>query len=529
MIGQKTKPPKEINVTFAMPIEYDMPGSSGGIMKRIPFFFLSVFIVLVAWVNLGAVSPGSNIEKLITAYNKNGQFNGTILVKKGKTVVYEGAFGLADRQWDIKNTLDAKFLIGSVSKSVTALMVLILVNDGLVNLDSTINTYIPQYEGPGKGQATIHQMLTHTSGIPDHGAIPNLSKKRVRWMYDSDQYLELVKETALKFEPGKGFQYSGIAYNLLAIMCEKVTNTNFAELLKRRIFIPLQMNDTSLNTNLEIALKRANGYEYYLLEGYKLPSYISMDHCKGSGGILSTVEDLAKFNFECFDAQTLIAKSLYQKMFTPYVKDWQHYGYGWWITTIDLNGASRTLISHGGSTDGYKAYSTRIVEDHTDIIMLENDYFRTDVGVKWCLDITEEIIDILAGKEVAEPKKSIAKEVGLTIGRAGIKQALAQLSALKKNEEYRITADDYGYLAAELDKKHDLKQEAIEIYNRGLMDFPDDFELNYNLAVIMAGAHDERALELYQNCIKAFDLIPEKSKKYYSEEYKKALAALDAK
>ena len=112
-------------------------------------------------------------------------------------------------------------------------MVLILVNEGLIDLNATINNYIPQYEGPGKNQATIHQMLTHTSGIPNHGAIPNLSKKRVRWIYDSDQYLELVKETALKFEPGAGFEYSGIAYNLLAIICEKVTQKSFKELLKQ--------------------------------------------------------------------------------------------------------------------------------------------------------------------------------------------------------------------------------------------------------------------------------------------------------
>ena len=156
-------------------------------------------------------------------------------------------------------------------------------------------------------------MLTHTSGIPNHGAIPDLSKKRVRWIYDSDQYLELVKETSLKFEPGTGFEYSGIAYNLLAIICEKVTHKSFKELLKQKIFSPLKMSDTSLNTNLDLDSKRANGYEYHLLEGYKLPSYISMDHCKGSGGILSTVEDMAKFNEECFGAQTLAVQIFVQK------------------------------------------------------------------------------------------------------------------------------------------------------------------------------------------------------------------------
>jgi CubicO group peptidase (beta-lactamase class C family) len=493
-------------------------------MKRNSFILPALFVVLTSCLALHSEDPGKRIDRLMNSYYKNGQFNGTILVKKGKHILYERAFGLANREWGIENTLDSKFLIGSVSKAVTALMVLILVNEGAIDLNATINAYIPKYEGPGKNQATIHQMLTHTSGIPDHGAIPDLSKKRVRWIYDSDQYLELVKETSLKFAPGAGFQYSGIAYNLLAIICEKVSKKSFKELLQEKIFIPLAMNDTSLNSNLDINPKRAYGYEYHLLEGYKLPSYLSMDHCKGSGGILSTVGDMAKFNSECFDARTLTAKSLYEKMFTPHVHDWQYYGYGWWIDTIDMNGAKKTLISHGGSTDGYKAYSTRIVEDKTDILILENDYFRTDVGVKWCYGITEDIIDILAGKEVIEPKKSIAKAVGLTIGQAGIGKALAQLSELKKNKEYQISAADYYYLASELDRKHGLKLESLKIYDQAVTDFPDDFRLNFYFAEALAGANDEKALDLYRNCVRLYE-GNEKNKRY-SEEYKKALNVL---
>ena len=495
-------------------------------MKRKTLVLSVIFSILIPYLPLYSSNAPEKIDGLMKSLFKNGQFNGTILVKKDDTVLYKRAFGLADRQWDVKNTVDSKFLIGSVSKSYTALMVLILVDEGLIDLNATINTYIPQYEGPGKNKATIHQMLTHTSGIPDHGAIPNLQKKRVRWMYDSDQYLELVKETTLKFEPGTGFQYSGIAYNLLAIICEKVTNKNFGQLLKDRIFVPLHMNDSSLNSNLDINPKRAYGYEYYLLEGYKLPSYLSMDHCKGSGGILSTVEDMAKFNHECFDAQTLVPKSLYKKMFTPHVKEWQYYGYGWWIDTLDVNGSKKTLISHGGSTDGYKAYSTRIVEDHTDIIILENDYFRTDVGVEWCYDITSDIIDILAGKEVKEQKKSIAKAVGLTIGQAGIDKALAQLSVLKKNDEYQIGARDYYILASELGRKHNLKLESIKIFDAGLKDFPDDFRLNYYLAETLVGTDGKRAMDLYKKCIVLY--TSNEANKRYTEEYKRALNALNA-
>lgn len=493
-------------------------------MKRAGLALLGTLVALAASPPLRAENAPERIDRLMTSYADAGRFNGTILVRQRGRTLYEGAFGLADRSWNQPNTVDSKFLIGSVSKSATALMVLILVNEGLIDPDANINAYIPKYEGPGKNRATIHQMLTHTSGIPNHGAIPDLSKKRVRWMYDSDAYVALAKETAPKFEPGAGFEYSGIAYNLLAIACEKVTGQGFGELLKRRIFVPLGMKDSSLNGNLDLDAKRASGYEYHLLEGYRLPSYISMDHCKGSGGILSTVGDLARFNAECFDAQTLTSKELYRRMFTPHVKDWQQYGYGWWIDTVDVNGTKKTLISHGGSTDGYKAYSTRVVEDGVDVILLENDYFRTDVGVKWTYDITSEVIDILAGKDVPVSKRSIARAVGLAIGQEGIEKALVRLAELKKDSRYAIDARDYRVLADELERKHDRKPEAVRILAAGVADFPEDFPLTFRLAEASKTTDPARARGLYETCVRLYAASEKNGR--YADEYRKAVEAL---
>lgn len=164
-----------------------------------------ILIGLIISPNLFSQSTEYKINELISAYAENGQFNGVILVKKREHIIYKSAFGLANREWNLPNTTDAKFLAGSVGKSLTAFMTLILVNDGLIDLNATINKYIPDYAGPGANKITIHQMLTHTSGIPDHGAIPNLSKKLVRWTYTTDQYLDLIKGIELKFEPGKNF------------------------------------------------------------------------------------------------------------------------------------------------------------------------------------------------------------------------------------------------------------------------------------------------------------------------------------
>lgn len=484
-----------------------------------------IVIGLLISMNLFSQSAEYKINKLMNTYAENGQFNGTILVKKGEKIIYKNAFGYANREWDILNKIDSKFLIGSIGKPFTAYMTLILVNDGLIDLNATINDYIPTYSGPAKNKATIHQLLTHTSGIPDHGAVPNYSKKRVRWIYNSDQYLELINEVSPKFEPGTGFQYSGIAYNILAIICEKVTNKDFSDLLKERIFVPLEMKDTKHDKNLDIDKKRAYGYEYHLLEGYMNPSYLEMCHVKGSGGILSTVEDLAKFSNECFKTQKLLSKDLYKKIFTPYIKDWQHYGYGWWITNRSLNGDSLTLISHGGSTDGYKAYLTRIVQDSTDIILLQNNYFRTELGVKFDYFTTNEIINLLYGKEYSLPKKSIAKDLGYIIGNEGINPAINKYYTLKANNAYFIDENEFNQLGKELYNKYILKNESYKIYELGIQEYPNSFLLNYSFGKLLSDNNEEAAVNYLRKCIELYNRNSEN--KEFSEEYGKAVNLLN--
>jgi CubicO group peptidase (beta-lactamase class C family) len=493
-------------------------------MKRLSAVLLTGLLISL---NLFSQSKEYKINELISAYAENGQFNGTILVKKGQNIIYKSAFGLANREWNVSNTIDAKFLAGSIGKSITAFMTLILVNDGLIDLNATINEYIQEYSGPGKNKATIHQMLTHTSGIPDHGAIPNLSKKLVRWTYNTDQYLTLIKDLDLKFEPGTSFSYSGIAYNLLAIICEKVSKMDFADLLKERLFIPLGMNNSKHDKNLDIDLKRACGYEYHLLEGYMNPSYIDMTLIKGSGGILTTVEDLAKFNDECFNSQKLLSKDLYKKIFTRYVKDWQYYGYGWWITDRIVGSDTLTLISHGGSTDGYKAYNTRILKDSIDIILFQNNYYRTELGVKFDYAITNEIIDILYGKASTLPKKSIAKELGFEIGQRGIDAAVEKYYILKNDNRYFIDEDEFNQLGQELYKNYNLVDESLGTYKLAISEYPESFLLNYSYGVLLAETNNQNAKDLFRKCIEIYKNSHDK--KEYSQEYENAIKMINKK
>jgi CubicO group peptidase (beta-lactamase class C family) len=458
-------------------------------------------------------------------YYDNEKFNGTILVEKGNQIIYENAFGLANREWHIKNEIDSKFLIGSLSKSFTALMTLILVDDGLLELNGTIRNYLTNYKSPGKNKVTIYQLLTHTSGLPDLGRLNDFSKKRVRWIYNSDQYIDLINELDSIYNPEEGFKYNNLGYNLLALICEKVTNTEFGQLLHEKIFVPLKMNNTSLDKNLDIDKKRADGYEWHLLEGYTHPSYIENCHIIGLGGILTTIEDLNLYGRECFEEQKLLSKSLYQEMYTPHAKGWQNYGYGWWITDKKIKNDSLRIISHGGSIDGYKSYFTRVVNDSLSIIILRNSYMRTELGNIDLYHITNQIINIFYNQEYSLPKKSIACEMGYIIGQGSIDMAIKKYAYFKDNADYYINKYEFNKLGKELFENYGLSMESKEIYKLALREFPNSFLLNFSFGSILYSDKNDGYIKYYKKCIDLYSENPENKK--FESDYKIVLKRIN--
>lgn len=462
-----------------------------------------------------------NINELMTEYSKNEKFNGTILVKKRNQIIYKNAFGLANREWDIKNETDSKFLIGSLSKSFTAFMTLILIDEGLIDLNGTVGDYIPNYKSIGKDKVTVYQLLTHTSGLPDLGQLNDFSKKRIRWIYNSDQYIELINELDSIYNPNEGFKYNNLGYNLLALICEKVTNIEFGELLNEKIFTPLGMNNTSLDKNLDIDKKRADGYEWHLLEGYMHPSYIENCHIKGLGGILTSVRDLDLYSEECFVKQKLLSKPLYKDMFTPHTKGWQNYGYGWWLTDKKINNYSLRIISHGGSIDGYKSYFTRVVNDSLTIIILRNSYMRTELGNIDLYHITKQIINIFYNQEYSLPQKSIACEMGYIIGQVSIDKAIEKYKSFKDNADYYINEYEFNQLGRELIGNYGLAEESKEIYKLALNEFPNSFLLNFAFGTILYGNKNDGFTNYYKKCVDLYSENPENKK--FESDYKLAL------
>ena len=186
------------------------------------------------------------IDEFIKKCNEFRIFNGVVLVaEKGKTI-YENAMGPANREWDIPNKTDTKFMIGSVSKQFTAMVILQLVEEEKLQLEDKISKFIPYYPKEKADKITVHHLLCHSSGIPLMTKLYNDFYTDI-WVkeYTDEEYVKLFCDFEHEFEPGTRFMYNSAGYYLLAVIIEKITGKKFNEIIKEKICCGSWINNTS--------------------------------------------------------------------------------------------------------------------------------------------------------------------------------------------------------------------------------------------------------------------------------------------
>ena len=186
-------------------------------MKRL---ILSLFtlVILLPFTAFGQIPQ--KIEKLLNSYEKNGQLNGTVLVAKNDQIIYQKGHGFANMEWDIRNSPDTRFRIGSVTKQMTALMTLQLVQEGKLKLDGKITDYLPDYRKDTGDKVTIHQLLNHTSGIPSYTSDEFL-QKHVRKSFEPKSFVKRFASGDFEFKPGSKYEYNNSGYFILGVIIEE--------------------------------------------------------------------------------------------------------------------------------------------------------------------------------------------------------------------------------------------------------------------------------------------------------------------
>jgi len=223
-----------------------------------------------------------------------GRFSGAALVAKDGNPIFSEAYGLADREKKIPNTLDTKFRLGSMNKMFTATAVLQLVQAGKIQLDAPLGKYLPDYLNADiRNKVTIHQLLTHTGGTGDFfGPEYDAHRLEIRTLAD---YVKLFGSRGPGFEPGSRFEYSNYGFILLGRIVEVVSGQDYYDYVEKHIFLPAGMTSTN-STPEEIAVaNRSIGY--MKRGGADWQSNTSTLPYRGSsaGGGYSTVGDMLRF------------------------------------------------------------------------------------------------------------------------------------------------------------------------------------------------------------------------------------------
>ncbi|MBW1297816.1 serine hydrolase [Aquimarina litoralis] len=317
----------------------------------------------------GNSSISEQIKTKIEGYIKNDDYQGAVLIAKEGKIVFNKAYGFADREQKIANTSQTQFLIGSLTKSFVAVSVLQLVEEGLLDLNAPIQKYIPELKDELAKSLTLHLLLKHQSGLAPHlERITDFEDKDV----SSKEIIEIINTSSLAFTPGEEYQYSNLNYTLSAIAIENVTNKPYAQVLQEKTFIPLEMNRSGIERKSNYPIKRAKGYRKTTF-GIKNEENI-VSYALGSGDIFSTVEDLYKWD-QALYKNTLLSEKSKSLLFDGENRAFGNYGYGFRITEYQRGKAplkNGILMRHGGTMDGFMSNLHRYSDDKLTVIILGN-------------------------------------------------------------------------------------------------------------------------------------------------------------
>ena len=332
-----------------------------------PLVSVLVFAILLAPARAAPADDAKDYAKraaaLIEPYRESGLMSGTILVAKDGKPVFRQAYGLANREWNAKNTLDTHFRIGSLTKQFTAAAILQLVEAGKLSLDDPVSRFYP--EAPKAWEAVrVRHLLNHTSGIINYTALPDYLPAISRIERPARALVELVTGEALLFPPGERVEYSNTNYLLLGLAIEFASGQPYARYLAEHIFTLLGLKDTGYDDATALLPRRAAGYRFGQGQ-WRNAAPMASSVAYAAGGLYSTVDDLLAWDEALFSGK-VISEASRQKMFDD---GGRGYGFGWYVGTAH----GRTLWSHGGAVSGFLAMTDYYPGERLAVIVLANN------------------------------------------------------------------------------------------------------------------------------------------------------------
>ncbi|MBV7538370.1 serine hydrolase [Duganella sp. sic0402] len=441
----------------------------------------------IALIAMCASAQASTVtlDQLVRGYAEQRDFSGVVLVARDGKPLYQAAFGVAQPGWTTPLESDAVFRIGSLSKPMTATLVMRLAELGRIDLDQTVGFYLPAlYAETEAGRITLRQLLSHTSGLAD--VAPRYTDpfwtSAARRSYTPTEFAREWIPGKLAGKPGV-WRYNNNGYFLLGMIIEAATGNSYADNLRQHILQPAGMRDSGVFDGRSILPKLALATAPADDGGRQLPPYIDASVSYAAAGVYGSAQDLLRFDTALADGR-LLSQAAQREMF---MDRGNQYGYGWGVEDWTVQGGpARPVVTHTGSIPGYQSILVRSVSDRVTIIILNNAWQGAVV-----VGMARDIADQLHGKPVALPKRSLADALTPILYHQGLDAMRAEYTRLRASEpenydvsEKALNAFGYGLL-----RKQKIEA-AVQVMRWNAAAYPASPNVHDSLAETLLAAGD---------------------------------------
>ncbi len=427
-----------------------------------------------------------------------GLFNGCVLFEKDGEIIINRAFGYADFANKVALDSNSLFDIGSITKTFTAMGIMILKERGEISYEDKLSLFFPEFPSYAD-DITIRHLLTHTSGIRDY--INEISLFN-RQLLTHESVLNILRsQESLHCQPGEKYAYSNSGYWLLGAIIEKVSKTTYSDFLRKNILTPLNMSNTYVIDELDASNSK-------LTTGFRFEDFMeqrvgddSYYYTGGDGGIFSCSEDLYKW-LRSFVNPKLIAQSTLNKALNVNSKDripGSHRGFSW---NIGKRG-DHLWVSHGGYTQFFISWIGFVPDKEIRLVLLSNNASPSTID-----KIIDNIDDIYTSRSFREPVGLLSNKLFKMIvddGPEGLKDSYRQL---KKNESdgYHISVSMFLHVARNFFLAGKTN-EAFAVLNLAENEFPESSEVYYYIGLAYSRTGDKEKARLALE--KALQLDPD--------------------
>jgi CubicO group peptidase (beta-lactamase class C family) len=390
----------------------------------------SLTLASIVCLFLAACSPDAladaltdKVDRIFVDWNTTSSPGCALAVVKDGRMIYEHGYGMANLELGIAISPQSVFDIGSVSKEITALAILLLVQDGKLMLDDDVRKYLPEMPDYGS-KITLRHMLHHTSGLRNYDDLFDLEGiPEADLTTDRDAMDLTVRQKGVNFKPGEEFLYSDTNFFLMSLIVKRVTGQTLRQFAQERIFGPLGMTSTHFHDDhTMIVPRRATGYAPHSGGGFEMD--MSNFEQVGDGSVMTTVEDLVKWD-QNFEHPVVGGPDAIRQLTTPgALNNGQTIPYAMGLFIDRYRGLN--WIHHAGEWVGYRAAFSRFPDQHFSTLLLCNC-----VGSMSPTALAKQVADVYLADEFARVQKPSSAS-GSSVPASDLKQYTGNYWSEKK-------------------------------------------------------------------------------------------------